>query len=68
MIACSNKHSLIQSTDNRVWACSLAHHFALGMMDTVDLLEPRPGLLSVEGGGFADAHRALSFRVGAFSL
>jgi alpha-tubulin suppressor-like RCC1 family protein len=40
MIACSNKHSLILGTDNRVWACGKACHFALGMVDTVDMLEP----------------------------
>ena len=40
MMACSNKHSLILGSDNRVWACDLAHHFALDMVDTVDLLEP----------------------------
>jgi len=35
----SNKHSLILGSDNRVWACDLAHHCALGMVDTVNLLE-----------------------------
>jgi len=40
MIACSNKHSLILGNDNRLWACGEARHFALGMVDTVDLLEP----------------------------
>ena len=38
--AYSNKHSLILGSDKRVWACGLAHHCALGMVDTVNLLEP----------------------------
>ena len=33
MMSCNNKHSLILGTDDRMWACDLAHHFALGMVD-----------------------------------
>ena len=33
MMSCNNKHSLILGTDDRMWACDLVHHFALGMVD-----------------------------------
>jgi len=40
MSACSNKHLLIVGSDNRVWACGFAKHFALDMRNIVDFLEP----------------------------
>ena len=40
MVACSNKHTLIVGTDDRVWACGSTNDFALGIQDTVDLLQP----------------------------